>query len=143
MDLGTREPYRAWTALTVRSVDLDPNGHVNNGAIGAYIEDGQVRLRTTFAGGENGGLLAGFAIAKITIEFKAPLGSPGTVDVGSAIACIGRSSYTLAQAVFSAQLCIATAEVVTVRIDTATGRSIPIKDSVRRNLQALMLGEHS
>ncbi|MEM7406252.1 MAG: thioesterase family protein [Pseudomonadota bacterium] len=127
--------YPVWSATTVRYSDLDPNSHVNNGAIGAFFEDGRVRLRTEHLESEGGPALSGFAIAKTTIEYRAALSFPATVDIGSTITRIGRSSYTLGQAVFSAGRCIATAEIVTVRIDVATGQSQPLEDHVRAALE--------
>ena len=41
----TRDSYRAWTTDNIRYSDLDPNGHVNNGAMNALLEDGRVRFR--------------------------------------------------------------------------------------------------
>ena len=35
-----------WTTVSVRYGDLDPNGHVNNGAINQYFEDGRVGFRS-------------------------------------------------------------------------------------------------
>lgn len=135
--LTDRSIYPVWSQTTVRYSDLDPNGHVNNGAFSAYFEDGRVRLRTQRLAEVGGAMLTGFAIAKITIEYRAPLAFPATVDIGSSIVRIGRSSYTLGQAVFEGDRCVATAEVVTVRFDPATHRSMPIEDELRAVLQTL------
>ncbi|MGB0575796.1 MAG: thioesterase family protein [Alphaproteobacteria bacterium] len=45
LDLTDRNVYATWTQDIVRYRDLDPNGHVNNGAINQYFEDGRVHLR--------------------------------------------------------------------------------------------------
>lgn len=135
LDLGDARIYPVWSETTVRYSDLDPNNHVNNGAIGAFFEDGRVRLRTEHLEQADGPALSGFAIAKTTIEYRAALSFPATVQIGSTIARIGRSSYTLGQAVFSDGRCIATAEIVTVRIDVATGRSQPLEAHVRTALE--------
>ncbi len=37
--------YQTWTTVSVRYSDLDPNHHVNNGAINQYFEDGRVGFR--------------------------------------------------------------------------------------------------
>ena len=136
-DLTDRSLYPVWSQTTVRYSDLDPNNHVNNGAIGAFFEDGRVRLRSEFLDQSGGGTLAGFAIRKTTIEYMQALSFPATVDIGSTVARIGRSSYTLAQAVFLGDSCAATAEIVTVRIDSATGKPIPIEDWIRETLVQL------
>ena len=137
VDLSNRAIFPVWSQTTVRYSDLDPNSHVNNGAIGAFFEDGRVRLRSEHLDQSDGGTLAGFAIAKTTIEYRRALGFPATVDIGSTIARLGRSSYTLGQAVFHGDICVATAEVVTVRIDGESGRSIPIEPEFRAILEKL------
>lgn len=47
-DLLNRSIYRIWTKDIVRYSDLDPNGHVNNGAINQYFEDGRIALRNDY-----------------------------------------------------------------------------------------------
>ena len=36
-----RKAYTDWSTNNVRYSDLDPNGHVNNGAINTFFEDGK------------------------------------------------------------------------------------------------------
>ncbi len=137
LDLSNRAIFPVWSQTTVRYADLDPNNHVNNGAIGAFFEDGRVRLRAEHLDQSGGGTLAGFAIVKTTIEYRAALGFPATVDIGSTVARLGRSSYTLGQAVFHGDQCVATAQIVTVRIDGDTGRPVPIEAHFRETLESL------
>ena len=137
LPITERHIYPVFSQTTVRYCDLDPNGHVNNGAFSAYFEDGRVRLRTTHLSAVGGAMLSGFAIARICIDYRAPLSFPASVDIGSSIVRIGRSSYTLAQAVFEGERCVARAEVVTVRFDPHTHRSIPIEDGLRAVLETL------
>jgi acyl-CoA thioester hydrolase len=134
LDLTQRAFYPVWSETTVRYSDLDPNSHVNNGAISAYFEDGRVRLRAEHLATASNAMLTGFAIARIIIDYRAPLTFPATVDIGSAVTRIGNSSYVLGQSVFRGDQCIATAEVVTVRFDSATHRSMPLEDAVREVL---------
>jgi acyl-CoA thioester hydrolase len=136
-DLTQRDTFPVWSSTTVRYSDLDPNSHVNNGAISAFFEDGRVRLRTEHLARPGNSMLAGFAIAKVTIEYRAPLTFPATVDIGSSIVRIGRSSYVLGQSVFEGDRCVATAEVVTVRIDGTSQRSMPLEDEVRAVLETV------
>lgn len=136
-DLTDRSIFPVWSETTVRYSDLDPNSHVNNGAISAYFEDGRVRLRTEHLATPENPMLAGFAIAQVTIKFRAPLTFPNTVDIGSSIVHIGRSSYILGQSVFVGQRCIATAEVVTVRIDPTSHKSRPLEDDVKTILRTV------
>jgi acyl-CoA thioester hydrolase len=135
LDLTDPRIFPVWSETTVRYADLDPNNHVNNGAIGAYFEDGRVRLRTQILDQSDGSTLAGFAIVKTTIEYRRALGFPATVRIGSTVARIGSSSYTLGQSVFLGEQCIATAEIVTVRINPDTGQPTALEPHVRCALE--------
>jgi acyl-CoA thioester hydrolase len=135
IDLTDRASYRVWTRDTIRYSDLDPNDHVNNGAINAYLEDGRVRFRNQHLSHLGAGILAGFVLVKYTIEYRAMLHFPGEVDIGTTIIRIGGSSYTQGQAVFRDDTCIATAQVVTVRLNAATGRSMPLDDAFKQALR--------
>ena len=134
VNLKHRESYRVWTADTIRYSDLDPNGHVNNGAINAYFEDGRVRFRNDHLSALADDILSGFALVKYTIEYHRALHFPGTVDIGTRVTRVGRSSYTLGQGIFRDGQCIATAEVVTVRLDPGSGKSVPLDERFKSAL---------
>ncbi|NKC14148.1 MAG: acyl-CoA thioesterase [Gammaproteobacteria bacterium] len=136
-DLTDRRIFPVWSETTVRYSDLDPNNHVNNGAISTYFEDGRVRLRTEHLAKLGSDMLTGFAIAQVTIKYRAQLGFPATVNIGSSIIHIGRTSYILGQAVFFGDECIATGEVVTVRFDAASHKPMPLEDEVRAILESV------
>lgn len=57
----------SWAEVSIRYRDLDPNGHVNNGAINQYFEDGRVKFREDRMSSLGREILTGFAIA----HFKA------------------------------------------------------------------------
>lgn len=135
IDLADRSIYPVWATDTIRYSDLDPNNHVNNGAINSYLEDGRVRFRTEHLASVGADVLAGFVLVKYTIEYRSALHFPGSVEIGTAVVRIGTKSYTVGQAVFRDQLCIATAEVVTVRTDPTSGRSVALDESLRAALQ--------
>lgn len=137
-DLTDRTLFRDWTKVTIRYADLDPNGHVNNGAINQFFEDGRVGLRHRHMGDLPVGILSGFALVKFSATYRAPLHFPGCVEVGTLVTRIGRSSYELGQAIFQEDLCVATAEVVTVHLDRTSGRSSPLPDQVRAILRSLL-----
>lgn len=129
--------YAVWTTDTIRYVDLDPNGHVNNGAINAFFEDGRVRLREEHLALPGETVLSGFVVAKLTIEYLAALHFPGEVRIGTVVVAVGNSSYTLGQGLFRDGRCVATAEVVTVHVDPRSGRSAPLPDAYKEQLRAL------
>lgn len=137
IDLKDRETYRTWTTDVLRYNDLDPNGHVNNVATCMFLEDGRVSFRRDHYTNLVGDTLTGFVLARFTIEYHRPLHFPGSVDIGTTIIRIGRSSYTFGQGVFQDQTCVATAEVVQVRIDPDTGKSAPLEHDFRALLERL------
>jgi acyl-CoA thioester hydrolase len=137
-DGKSRGVYADWTRDVIRYADLDPNNHVNNGAINQYFEDGRVHFRNARMGTLGAAILSGFAIRRFVAEYHAALRYPGEVDVGTVVIRIGGTSYTLGQGVFSADKCVATAEVVTVFFDPQTGRARPLTDELRAILQGAL-----
>ena len=116
-DLKNMSIYASWAKSTIRYSDLDPNGHVNNGAINAFFEDGRVCFRNDRMLKLGDEILTGFALVKFTAEYLAPLYFPGSVDIGTVVTRIGGSSFSLGQGIFSVATCVSTAEVITVSFD--------------------------
>lgn len=131
--------YAEWASASIRYGDLDPNGHVNNGAVNAFFEDGRVHFRNARMASLGDGFLAGFAIARFAVDYHAPLHFPGNVDIGTVVKRIGRTSYVLGQGVFRDGKCIASAEVVTVFFNSETGTPQPLTDELRSVLEAAMI----
>lgn len=138
LDLKQRAVFSNWTGSTIRYGDLDPNGHVNNGAINAFFEDGRVRFRDDNMVTLGKDILTGFAVVKFTVEYHALLFFPGSVDIGTVVTRVGGSSYGLGQGVFNGDQCIATAEVITVYFDPESGKSQPLSDPLRDILKGEM-----
>lgn len=140
IDLKSRESFSTWITDVIRYNDLDPNGHVNNIAILMFFEDGRVMFRDRHFKAQVDNVLSGFVLARYTIEYHRPLAFPGSVEVGTTITRIGRSSYNFGQAVFSGDACIATAEAVQVRVDPDSGRSVPLSNEFKVLLKAASPG---
>ena len=129
--------YTNWIENNIRYSDLDPNGHVNNGAINAFFEDGRVKFRNDHMHGSNSNVLKGFVLAKFCVEYLRPLVYPGSVDTGTSLIKVGKSSYTLIQGIFSNEDCMAVAEVVTVCLNKKTKKAKKIDDNLRAILERL------
>ena len=65
-------------------------------------------------------------LARIEIDFLKELRWPGTVEIGTGIAEIGRSSYVFSQAIFNEGACAARARSTMVLIDRATRKARPL-----------------
>lgn len=141
IDLTDREIFAVWTTDTVRYGDLDPNLHVNNGAINQFFEDGRVHFRQERLSNTDGNKLTGFAVVKFSVSYRAPAHYPGTVEIGTVVTRVGGSSYRLGQGVFQNGACVATAEIVTVHFDPQISSSKPLPDDIRAALEgALVVG---
>jgi acyl-CoA thioester hydrolase len=120
-----RISYKIWTYDKLRYNDTDRQGHVNNTVFATFFETGRVaflydqKLKLAAPG-------CGFVVARLAIDFRAELYFPGTVDIGTRVLRIGRSSFVVGQGVFRDDLCVATAESVGVQMNDGTRRSQPL-----------------
>src|SRR5215204_4038718 len=114
----------------IRYGDLDPQGHVNNAVFATYFESGRVAV---FRQPDLGIGIAGgtFVLVRTEIDFRQELRWPGNVEVGTAVAEFGRSSFVMLQAVFRDDVCAATGRATLVLIDTATRRSRPLPEDLK------------
>jgi len=121
----------------IRFADLDRQGHVNNAVFATYLESSRVGL---IYDAENGLQVPGATsvVARLEINFLRELGGPGTVEIGTAVAEIGRSSYQFAHAIFSEGACAATGRTTMVLIDRETRRSRPLPPELIARLEELL-----
>ena len=118
-------PHRA--SDIVRFADLDPQGHVNNAVFSTYFETGRVAMfREPDLGIGTPGKT--FVLVRQEIDFLAELRWPATVEIGTAIASFGRSSFTVAQVVFRGDVCAAAGRATMVFLDLATRRPEPLPE---------------
>jgi acyl-CoA thioester hydrolase len=109
----------------IRYADLDPQGHVNNAVFATYFESGRVAMfrdPDLGIGVEN----ATFVLVRQEIDFLHELRWPGQVEIGTALAELGRSSFTVAQTIFSGDVCAAAGRATLVMMDTTTRRPRPL-----------------
>ena len=128
----------AWTEDVLRFGDTDANGHVNNAAFAVFCESGRVNILHTRlrAVQEAGGF---FAIARLVIEFRAELRYPGRVRCGTWVSAIGRTSVGFAQVLLDDDgRLAATSEAVTVALDGATRRPMPLGAETLREIGPLL-----
>jgi acyl-CoA thioester hydrolase len=118
----------------IRYGDIDRQGHVNNAVFSTYFETGRVAIIWHATEGlQVPGATS--VLARVEIDFLKELRWPGTVEVGTAVAEIGRSSYVFAQAVFHDGVCAATARSTMVLIDAQTRRARPLPDELIARLR--------
>lgn len=124
------------TSDIIRFGDLDAQGHVNNTVFATFFESGRVALLR--APGKPLNVPGTTSVlARLDINFLKELHWPGSVEIGTGVAEIGRSSYTFAQAIFRDGQCAATARATMVMIDAATRRPRRLPDEVVARLEGL------
>ncbi len=134
----TLEAYPSRTSMDIRYSDLDRQGHVNNAVFATFSEAGRVAFmydpaRPLASEGRS------FVIARLLIDFRAELFWPGTVEIGTGVVRVGRSSFTLAQGMFNEGRLVATTEATIVMVDKETRRSTPLPPKTLDILQGMML----
>ena len=135
--LQSREAYSSWISVSSRYSDLDPNEHINNGAINSFFEEGRVNLRAERMALLDKNILSGFALVRFTVEYLKEIKYPGLIDVGTMVKKVGNTSYTLGQALFRGTDCFSVAEAVTVFLNPNSKRPEPIDDHLREILNSL------
>ena len=136
---ATRGDFMVWASFSTRWGDNDAYGHVNNTVYyewfdsavnGWLVSQGLLEI----AGGDPIAL-----VAETCCAFAAPLAYPEPVDVGLAVAELGRSSIRYRIGVFGANSDTAAAqgEFVHVVVDRANRRPVPIPESWRAKLESI------
>jgi acyl-CoA thioester hydrolase len=127
------EHYPHRVAEIIRFGDIDAQGHVNNAVYATYFESGRVAMfRNPDLG--IGVPDATFVLARQEIEYLKELHWPGNVEVGTELFEFGRSSFTVAQAVFHNGVCAAGGRATLVMLDKNTRRARPLTDEVKTRL---------
>lgn len=118
----------------IRYADLDPQGHVNNAVFATYFESGRVALfRDPDLG--IGVLNATYVLVRQEIDFMKEMRWPGEVEIGTALAQNGRSSFTMMQAIFHDGVCAAAGRATLVMMDTTTRKSRPLTPEALARLE--------
>jgi acyl-CoA thioester hydrolase len=120
----------------LRYADTDRQGHVNNAVFSTMLETGRVEIlcdpeRPLYGEG------CAFVIASLHLDFLAEVNWPGQVDIGTRVDAIGKSSFTIGQAVFQNGKCVAVARTVIVQMNETTRRSQPLSAESSQRLRDL------
>ena len=136
LDLTDRASFAFWHEDVLRFGDLDRQNHINNVAFASFCESGRVRFFDTIVRP-----LIGwddlFVLVKITIEYRHEVHYPGSIEIGTRLARLGRSSVTFGQGLFNEGRCVAVSEAVVVLMDATTRKSKPFPDAAAVVLQRL------
>ena len=133
----TLEDFAGRAYDKLRYGDTDRQGHVNNAVFATFMETGRVEL---IYNPQDPLLDEGFSfvLAKLDINYIAEVLWPGTVEIGTRVMRVGRSSVSMQQAVFQAGRLCASAETVVVHFDEATRKSHAFSEAQRAKLEGWM-----
>ncbi|MFL5087363.1 MAG: acyl-CoA thioesterase [Xanthobacteraceae bacterium] len=116
-------PHRV--AEIIRFGDLDPQGHVNQAVFLTYFESGRVAMF------RNPDLSIGvpgltFVMVRMEVDYMKELRWPGSLEVGTALIELGRSSFKVAQVIVHDGVCAAAGRATLVCMDLKTRRAAPL-----------------
>jgi acyl-CoA thioester hydrolase len=119
----------------VRFRDLDAKGHVNNAVYLTYMESARVAFLVHV------GAIAGledlsFIVARVEIDFRAPVSFGDEVEVGVRAARTGSKSFDLEYELRVGSTVVAEAKSVLVSYDYGKGEAVPLPEAWREKLAA-------
>lgn len=125
------------TTMPIRWGDMDAYGHVNNTVYFRYMEQARVEwIEAMQVVVRPGG--CGPVIINASCTFQIPMNYPGTVEVRTYVGAVGRSSCQtyVEMRVLGDERVYAEGAAKVVWMDTQTGKSVPLPDHVRAELEA-------
>jgi acyl-CoA thioester hydrolase len=126
---------------TLRFAGTDRNGHITSSVFAICCQSGRLALLSDPARALPP-LTSQFVLARLTLEYRREMHWPGTVEIGTRVERIGRSSIVLAQALFHGNRCVATAQSIAVLMSTMTRRAQPIPQEFVESLQGFAGQDH-
>lgn len=129
--------YTYYHPITVRFADLDAQAHVNNAVYLTYLES--ARLGYYEKAGiwrHESGMQTGMVVARIDIDYLAPIRFGQAIQVGLRLERMGTKSFTLAFLIetVTGKTPLARGSSVMVTYDSATKQSIPIPSDWREKI---------
>jgi acyl-CoA thioester hydrolase len=106
-------------------------GHVNNAVFLTYLEEARIAYLLPF-----GAEVTNMILARVEIDFRAPLQSGDEIEVGVRPTTVGTKSFELEYEVRSGETVAAEAKTVIVSFDYESGRSVDVPESWREALAA-------
>lgn len=131
--------FRFFHPIDVRYGDLDPQGHVNNAVFLTYLEHARVAyVRHLGLWDGQSFLTIGFILARVELDFRAPILLTDRVEVGVRTSRFGNKSLDMAYLIRECEggRIFGEAKTVQVAYDYQQGSTIPLQASWRETIQA-------
>jgi acyl-CoA thioester hydrolase len=119
----------------VRFRDLDAMGHVNNAVFLTYIESARVAFLQHLGAAATLEDMS-IIVARIEIDFRAPVGFGDEVDISVRTCRFGGKSFDLDYDLRVGDTVVAEAKSVLVAYDYGRGEAVELPDEWRRKLAA-------
>jgi acyl-CoA thioester hydrolase len=116
---------------TVRFRDVDELGHVNNAVFLTYLEEARIGFLVP-----KGAEASGMILARVEIDFKAPLRTGDELEIGVRPVGVGTKSFELEYEIRTGDTVAAEAKTVLVSFDYETGRTVEVPQAWREALAA-------
>lgn len=128
------DEFRHRTRVEVRFRDIDAFGHVNNAVFASYTEQARVRYLRDVLDADPVGRMP-LILAMLKIDYVAPIMFGTTLEIGSRIDWLGRSSIAMSHLLASEDAREhARVTSVLVTYDYETARPMPIPEAWRSRL---------
>ncbi len=136
--LADPSTHTIWRQDIIRFADLDLLGHVNNVAYMVFFETGRVAFLEQLGepphDREHGPV---FVLAHVAADYLGELYYPGTVDIGTSLRHVGRSSFHLGHGIFHEGRCSAIATSVIVHARGKPLEATPLTDEQKRQIRTI------
>ena len=126
-------------AVELRYSDVDAMNHVNNAVYVTLLETARLRLWREHFGFAGSAREIPLIVARVAVDYRAPVGIEEPVEIGLAVKHIGRTSFTLVYRIEASGHLAAEAETVQVHYDYGKARAVPITGELLGKLEALRL----
>jgi acyl-CoA thioester hydrolase len=126
--------FRFFNPIDIRYGDLDPQGHVNNAAFITYLEHARVAYIRHLGLWDGKSFLAiGFILARVELDYRAPIQLIDSVEVGVRTSRLGNKSLDMEYIIreHSGPRVFGEGRTVQVAYDYQQGITIPLRDSWR------------
>lgn len=129
------DEFRHRTRVEVRFRDIDAFGHVNNAVFATYTEQARVTYLRDVLSADPVGRMP-LILAMLKLDYVSPIMFGETVEVGSRVEWLGRSSIAMSHRLASADgdRDLARVTSVLVAYDYERARPMPIPDGWRATL---------
>ncbi len=131
------EDFPAHSHDKLRYGDTDRQGHVNNAVFSTLLETGRVELLHPAGGASMNDEGASWVIVRIELDLVGEITWPGSIDIGTRVEKVGRSSVTMQQGLFQAGRPVARATTVIVQMDDETRGSRALSERLAERFRAL------